>query len=100
LLSNFLLLLIKTEILFQAAVGYNNKMHTPLLAIASEAQRGLGRIVVWSFNPESDRFEPWKTLVTLQIIAMDCICDQAQCLIATVSPSKPAAIPGQVIIWR
>ena len=31
---------------------------------------------------------------------MDSICNQDLCLLATVAPSKPAAIPGQVIIWR
>ncbi|XP_057379728.1 uncharacterized protein LOC130702079 [Daphnia carinata] len=81
-------------------VGYHYKSGLPLLSIATVGQRGYGYITIWNFNVTSQEFEPWKTIVTLQIIALDCICNEAQCLLVTVAPSKPAAIPGQVIIWR
>ncbi|XP_046458774.1 uncharacterized protein LOC124205390 [Daphnia pulex] len=71
----------------------------PLLTIASVAKRGYGHITVWNFNVTSGWFQPWKTIVTLQIVALDCVCNEAQCLLVTVAPSKPAAIPGQVIVW-
>lgn len=72
----------------------------PILVIASVGQRGYGRLTVWSFNTTEKRFVEWKSIVTLQIISMDCICNDRMCLLATVAPSKPAAIPGQIIIWR
>ncbi|KZS11248.1 putative Closca [Daphnia magna] len=81
-------------------VGYHYKTGLPLLSISTVGQRGYGYITIWNFNVMSQEFEPWKTIVTLQIIALDCICNEAQCLLVTVAPSKPAAIPGQVIIWR
>ncbi|KAI9558066.1 hypothetical protein GHT06_014819 [Daphnia sinensis] len=81
-------------------VGYHYKTGLPLLSIATVGQRGYGYITIWNFNATRQEFEPWKTIVTLQIIAMDCVCNEAHCLLVTVAPSKPAAIPGQVIIWR
>jgi hypothetical protein len=84
----------------QVTVGYHYNTGLPLLTIASIAQRGYGHITVWNFNVTSRQFQPWKTIVTLQIIALDCVCNEIQCLLVTVAPSKPAAIPGQVIVWR
>lgn len=72
-----------------------------MLAISSAGRKGHSRVIIWDFNVTSDRFEARKSIVTLEFVSMDCICseDGQGCLLATVAPSKPAAIPGQVIIW-
>jgi len=73
----------------------------PQIAIGNRAHRGHGRVTIWNYNESSGLFEARKTLVTLQFIAMDMICDgSGECLLAIVAPSKPAAIPGQVTIWN
>lgn len=80
------------------AVGSNG--NALVVAIGTAAHRGHGRVALWNWNSTSGRLEPWKSLVTLQFSAMDCIClEDGRCLLATVAPSKPAAIPGQVLIW-
>jgi len=67
----------------------------PQTAIENRAHRGHGRITIWSYNESSGLLEVRKTLVTLQFIAMDMICDgSGVCLLAIV------AIPGQVAIWN
>jgi len=71
-----------------------------LLAVRSE-NRDHGRIEVYSIDDESGRLQLMDThVVSKTVSALDCICDEDRCYITTLSPSKPAVIPGEVVVWR
>lgn len=80
--------------------GYSSASEPPILAVTEEPMRGMSRILVWKFSSQKGNYELWKTINTLEVHFMDSICDLTHCLLATVAPSRPAAIPGQVVIWR
>ena len=71
---------------------------SPILAVRSGSQQS--RVVILYPEGDDGTFIPKKTIVTPRIVSIDCACDDDQCYIATLSPSKPAAIPGDVMIWR
>ena len=84
----------------QVSVCYSNDgARAPLVAVRSDDQPGISSVVIWTFDGTMFRVMN-NTIVTNKISDMDCSCDAAQCLLATLSPSKPPAIPGSVIIWR
>lgn len=80
--------------------GYKSTNDPPILAVGKVPARGKSEVDIWKLHPTSGTYQLWKNISSLEIRSMDSICDESVCLLATVEPSKPAAIPGQVNIWR